>query len=123
MLPDTTKTRPIPYHLQDDVKSEVDRLLKSVTCKNWKQSEIYCFVSPVVITVENDKSVKNALDPRKLNDSCINKRPHMPNMEELLKQLSSELSKNDLDATWVSVIDLDYYYGQMQFCYHGDFTD
>ena len=30
-----------------------------------------CFVSPVAITVKNDKSVKIALDSRKLNDSCI----------------------------------------------------
>ena len=45
----------------------------------------------------------------------------MPNMEELSKQVSSELSQNDLDATWTSVTDLDYSYGQMQFCNQGGF--
>ena len=38
----------------------------------------------------------------------------MPNMDELLNQISSELSKNELDPIWISVIDLDYAYGQMK---------
>ena len=36
----------------------------------------------------------------------------MPNMEELLNQISAELSKNDHDPIWISVKDLDYAYGQ-----------
>ena len=38
----------------------------------------------------------------------------MPNMDELLNPISAELSKNDTDPTWISVIDLDYAYGQMK---------
>ena len=38
----------------------------------------------------------------------------MPNVEELLNQISAELSKNDHDPIWISVIDLDYAYGQMK---------
>ena len=38
----------------------------------------------------------------------------MPNMEELFNQISAELSKNDTDPIWISVIDLDYGYGQMK---------
>ena len=38
----------------------------------------------------------------------------MPNMEELLNQISAELSKNDRDPIWISVVDLDYAYGQMK---------
>ena len=53
-----------------------------------------CFVSPVVITVKNDKSVKIALDSRKLNDSCIKRRPHLPIMEELLNQISVEITRD-----------------------------
>ena len=64
--------------------------------------------------MEKDKTEKTALDARKLNDSCVKKRQHMPNMEELLNQISSELSKNDRDPIWISVIDLDYAYGQMK---------
>ena len=91
------KARPIPYHLQEDVKNELNRLIESGHLERREAIEEDCFVSPVVITVKKDKSVKIALDARKLNDSCIKKRPHMPNMDELLNQISAELSKNDTD--------------------------
>ena len=55
-----------------------------------------------------------ALDARKLNDSCVKRRTHMPNTEELLNQISAELSKNDRNPIWISVIDLDYAYRQMK---------
>ena len=38
----------------------------------------------------------------------------MPNMDKLINQISSELSKNELDPIWISVIDLDYTYGQIK---------
>ena len=114
MLPIQQKARPIPYHLQKDVKNELDRLIKSGHLERLETIEEDCFVSPVVITVKKDKTVKIAPDARKLNDSCVKKRPHMPNMEELLNQISAELSKNDRDPIWISVVDLDYAYGQMK---------
>ena len=102
------KARPIPYHLQKDVKNELDQLIKSGHLEQLETVEEDCFVSPLVITVKKEKTVKIALDARKLNDSCVKKRPHMPNMEELLIKISAKLSKNDYDPIWISVIDLDY---------------
>ena len=78
-----------------------------------KQVDEDCFVSPVVITVKNDKSVKKDLDSRKLNDSCIKVRPHMPNMEELLNQISVEITKDRTKKLMISKIHLDHTYGQM----------
>ena len=72
------------------------------------------FVSPVVITVKNDKSVKIAQDSRKLNDSCIKIRPHMSNMEELLNQISEEITRDRTKELMMSKIDLDYAHGQMK---------
>ena len=96
------------------MKKELDRLIKSGHLERLETIEEDCFVSPVVITVKKDKTVKIALDARKLNENCIEKTPHMPNMEELLNQISAELSRNDHDLIWISVIDLDYAYGQMK---------
>ena len=38
----------------------------------------------------------------------------MSNMEELINQMSAELSRNNHNPIWISVIDLDYAYGQMK---------
>ena len=67
-----------------------------------------------MITGKQDKTVKIALDARKLNDSCVKKRPRMQNMEELLNQISAELSRNNHNPIWISVRDLDYADGQMK---------
>ena len=107
------KARPIPLHLQDTVGKATEKLTKSGHLERVKQVDDDCFVSPVVITVKNDKSVKIALDSRKLNDSCIKVRTHMPNMEELLKQISVEITKDRMKQLMISKIDLDYAHGQM----------
>ena len=65
-------------------------------------------------TVKSDKSVKITLDSRKLNESCIEMRPHMPNMEELLNQISVEITRDQTSQLFMSKIDLDYAYGQMK---------
>ena len=40
---------PIPYHLQKDVKNELDRKLKSGHLERLKTIEEDCFVPPVVL--------------------------------------------------------------------------
>ena len=107
------KARPIPLHLQEAVGKEIEKLTKSGHLEKVKHVDEDCFISPVAITVKNDKSVKIALDSRKLNDSCIKVRPHMPNMEELLNQISVEITKDRTKELRMSKIDLNYAYGQM----------
>ena len=82
------KARQIPIHLQEDVGRELEKLIKSGHLEKIKDLDEDCSVSPVVITVKSDKSVKIAIDSRKLNDSCFKMRPHMPNMEKILNQIS-----------------------------------
>ena len=55
-----------------------------------------------MITVKSDKSVKIALDSQKLNDSCIKMRPYMPNMEELLNQISVEIPRDSTLQLFIS---------------------
>ena len=72
-----------------------------------------CFVSPAVITVKNDKSVKIALDSRKLNEITIKTKAQMPNMEELNSRISRKIADGPADEVWISKYDLDYAYGQL----------
>ena len=108
------KARPVPLNLQKDVGRELERLIKSGHLEKINTLGEDYFVSPVVMTVKSDKSVKIALDSRKLNDSCIKMRPHMPNMEELLNQISVEITRDRKLQLFISTIDLDYAYGQMK---------
>ena len=107
------KARQIPLHLQEADGKEIEKLMKCGHLKKVKHVDEDCFVSPVLITVTSDKSVKIALDSRKLNDSCIKVRPHMPNMEEPLNQLLVEITKDRTKELRISKKDLDYAYGQM----------
>ena len=72
------KARPIPLHLQEAVGKELAKLERTVHLEKVKYVDEDCFVSPVVITVKNNISVKIALGSGKLNESCINIRPRMP---------------------------------------------
>ena len=108
------KARPVPLHLQEDVERELKKLIRTGHLETINDVDEDCFVSPVLITVKSDKSVKIALDSRNLNDSCIKMRPHIPNMEVLLNQISVEITRDRTVQLFISKIDLDYAYGQMK---------
>ena len=100
------KARPIPLHLQEDVERELEKQIKTGHLeKVIKVDEEDCFVSPVVITVKNDKSVKIALFSQKSKGSCEKRRPHMPNMEEILNHISVENSRDRTAQFFISKID------------------
>ena len=102
-FPVKQKARPVPLHLQE----HVGRFIESGHLEKIKNVDEDCFAFPVVITVKSDESVKIALDSRKLNDSCIEMRPQMLNMEELLNQISIEFIRDQAMHTFISKINLD----------------
>ena len=81
-LPIKLKARPVPYHLQRYVKKEINNFIQSGHLEKVKKIDDDSFVSKVVITVKKDKSVKIALDSRKLNERCIKMKPYLTNKEE-----------------------------------------
>ena len=108
------KERPVPIHLQNQVAEEIKRLIKNGYLERDTEITEDCFVSPAVITVKNDKSVKIALDSRKLNEATIKKKAQMPNMEELLSRISRKISEEQEGETWITKVDFDYAYGQIK---------
>ena len=63
--------RPVPIHFQKIVKKEIETLIESGHLEKADKTTENCFVSPAVITIKKDKSVKIALDSRKLNEACV----------------------------------------------------
>ena len=105
------KGRPVPIRFQKNVRDELEKLIKSGHIEKADETTENCFFSPAVITIKKDKSVKIALDSRKLNEACIKRKAAMPNMEELISKISAEISNGEGEI-WMSKIDLDYAYGQ-----------
>ena len=105
------KGRPVPIHIQKTLEQELEKLIKTGHLEKADKTTENCFLSPAVITIKKDKSVKIALDSRKLNEACVKRKSAMPNMEDLISKISAEITKNNGEL-WMSKIDLDYAYGQ-----------
>ena len=54
-----------------------------------------------------------ALDSRKLKYSCMKTRPHMPNMDELLNQISTEKRRVENEPLLLSTVNFDHACGQL----------
>ena len=89
------KARPKPLRSQEEVGKELVQLMRTGHLEIVKHLHGDCFVSPVVIKVESVKSKKIALDSRKLKDSCIKIRPHMPHMEGLVIKFGQKSQGNE----------------------------
>ena len=63
--------------------------------------------------LKKDKSIKIALESRKLNGITVKRKTQMPNMEELISRISRKIADGPADEIWISKFDLDYAYGQL----------
>ena len=108
------KGRPVPIHLQNQVAEAIKRLIKNGYLERATEITEDCFVSPAVITVKKDKSIKIPLDSRKLNEATIKKKAQMPNMEELISRISRKISEEQEGEIWITKLYFDYAYGQIK---------
>ena len=67
------KGRPVPIHFQKIVREELEKLIEKGHLEKADKTTKNCFISPTVITIKKDKSVKIALDSRKLFDAFVKK--------------------------------------------------
>ena len=91
---------------------ELEKMINAGHLEKVNSVDDDCFLSPVVITLKNDNSVKMELDSRKLNNNCIKGRAHMQNMEKSLNQISVEITRDRTVQLFIPKIDLDYVYRQ-----------
>ena len=64
------------------------------------------FVSPVVNSLKKEKTFEIALDTSKLIDSCMKMKSHVPNVEQLSKQIFTIITRVEKEPLWISKMNL-----------------
>ena len=103
----------MPITLQDKVDGEIDKLTKQGNIERLEDCSDKYFISPIVITVKKEGSVKLVLEARKLNKQVHKNKYQMPNLEELVDAVGQTISKKKLGEIYFSSMDLTYAYGQL----------
>ena len=109
------KGRRVPLHLLDKVEAELKKLIQDKQIIKLDKCSDEHFISPVVITVKHDKSVKIALDSKKLNDVIHKNKYQMQSIDHLIDEVATYISerKQNPGEFFFSKIDLKYAYSQI----------
>ena len=113
--PKHQKGRRVPINLQDRVNSEIKFLEEGHIEKLNNCSDQY-FISPLVITIKRDQTIKLALDSKILNKSIHKNNYQMPNIKTLMDSISqiiTDYKTEPADKVYFSTIDLKYAYSQL----------
>ena len=103
----------MPITLQDKVDEEINKLLQQGHFEKLKECSDKYFVSPIVITVKKDASVKLALDSRELNKQVHKNKYQMSKIEELMDTVGQTISERKSGNVYFLTMDLTYAYGQL----------
>ena len=93
-MPLQQKRRLIPMHLQERVERELNKLMDQNHIIKLDKCSHRKFISPVVITVKKNQTVKLAIDSKKLNKFIHKNKYQMPNIELLLDNISQLVKSN-----------------------------
>ena len=74
----------MPNTLQEKVDKKSDKLLAQGNIQKLEECSDKYFVSPIVITIKKDGSVKLVLESRELNKQVHKNKYQLPNIDELM---------------------------------------
>ena len=113
--PSQHKGRRVPLHLLDKVEQEPQKLIDEKQSIKLDNCSDELFISPVVITLKKDKTVKIAPDSKKLNDAIHKNKYQMQSIDNLMDSVAVFISerKNKPGQYLFSKIDLKYAYSQI----------
>ena len=104
----------IPINLQDKVNIELKKLLDEKHIIKFSSCPDKYFISPFVVTVEKDQTIKLALDSKVLNKAIHKNKYQMPDIDTLIESISQQSSAPaPQNTTYFSTIDLKYAYSQL----------
>ena len=108
------KGRRIPINLQEKVNIELKKLLDEKHIKKISSCPDKYFISPILVTVKKDQTIKLALDSKVLNKAIHKNKYQMPNIDTLIESISQQISAPaSQNTTYFSTIDLKYAYSQL----------
>ena len=87
------KGRRVPISLQEKVDKEINQLINEGHITKLQECSDKYFVSPIVITVKKDGSIKLALESRELNKQLHKNKYQMPNIDELVDGISQIIAE------------------------------
>ena len=106
LKPIQQKGRPVPISLQDKVDKEIDRLINEGHIIKLQECSDKYFVSPIVITVKKDGSIKLVLESRELNKQVHKNKYQMPNIDEIVDGISQIIAERKAGSVllqlWIS---------------------
>ena len=117
--PTQHKGRRVPLHLVGKVENELQDLIDDNQIIRLEKIPDDLFISPVVITVKKDKSIKIALVSKELNKAIHKNKYHMQSIGHLTDSLAMHISanKSNKGPWWFSKIDLKYACSQIPLDY------
>ena len=93
--PSHQKGRRVPINLLDKVSDELKKLSEQGHIEKLQACSVKNFISPIVITVKKDKSVKLALDSKVLNKVIHKNKYQMPNIDSLIDSISQHINDSN----------------------------
>ncbi len=108
------KGRRVPLALQQKVAEEINRLIREGHVERLQGCTDDQFISPNVITVKRDGSLKLALDSKELNKMIAKNKYQIPNIEDLIDRLAEIITSPTPEHVRFSKIDLRNAYGQLK---------
>ena len=101
--------------LTEKVDKEIQHLLNTNQIIKLEKCSDQVFISPVVITVKHDQSIKLALDSKLLNDAIDKNKYQMQSIDNLMDSVAKYISdnKNKQGSFLFSKVDLKYSYSQI----------
>ena len=110
------KGRRIPIHIQEKVEREIRSLTDQGHIVKLEKCSDQQFISPIIITVKKDQSIKLAMDSKQINKMIHKNKYQMPNIDILLDNVaqSAQQGHDKPGTTLFSTIDLRYAYSQLK---------
>ena len=104
--PSHQKGRRVPINLLDKVSDELKKLSEQGHIEKLQECSDKNFISPIVITVKKDQSVKLVLDSKVLNKAIHKNMYQMPNIDSLIDSISQHINNsNHGDNVYFSTIE------------------